>query len=52
MTAAGRSARLAELRAALEVERSTPSRNACHARAIEREIEDLLADERAAEREE
>lgn len=39
-----REERLAELQAALEVERATPDRNACHARAIEREIEALLSE--------
>lgn len=39
MNAAEQEHRLAELRAELVVERATPDRNACYARAIEREIE-------------
>ena len=41
--AKSRESRLASLLAALAAERSRPDRNACHARAIENEIEALLA---------
>lgn len=44
-----RDERLATLRADLETERATPDRNACHARAIEREIEALEAEAPAQE---